>query len=164
MDKHKREGERKAKETHLVLINDPALILIVPPFVTLLVLDDLIDRDVPQAQAQLAGPLRQGFAVRRLAHPGRTRDDDVGEDPPRCCRGRHYRDAAAGCCCWLLLAAVLLLLLCWQEKESLEKLFLLLLILLLPLLPLEENVAVSFGNDTSLESCGEKEDETIFTS
>lgn len=64
----------------------------------------------------------------------------------------------------LAVVLLLLLLLCWQEKESLGELFLLLLILLLPLLPLEENVAVSLGNDTSLESCGEKEDETIFIS
>ena len=59
-------------ETHLVLIHNPALELLVIPIVAIPLLDDLVDRQVLQARA-----LSQQFAMRRLADAGGARDDEV---------------------------------------------------------------------------------------
>lgn len=58
--------------SHLILINDPAVILVTPSLMALLVLDHLVDRKVTKAS-----PFRQTLAVSRLSDTGRPRDDNI---------------------------------------------------------------------------------------
>ena len=57
---------------HLILVHDPALVLLVPALVAAFVFDNLVDGKVSEA-----GALGQHLAVRGLAYAGRTRHDDV---------------------------------------------------------------------------------------
>lgn len=62
----------KEIETHLVLVHNPTLKLIIPALMGLLVLDDLVDAQMSQARA-----LSQHLAMRRLADTRSAGDDDV---------------------------------------------------------------------------------------
>lgn len=70
----------KIKITHLILIHNPALELVVPALMGGPVLDDVVDGQVAQARA-----LGQDLAVRCLADARGAGDDDVG---PRA--SRHF--------------------------------------------------------------------------
>jgi len=63
---------RGKKKTDLVLVDNPALILLVPALMALLVLDDIIDADVLETS-----PLGHHLTMGCLADAGGTRDDDV---------------------------------------------------------------------------------------
>jgi hypothetical protein len=67
------DGVKESKVSHLILVHNPALKLLVPPLMTLAVLDHLVDRDVLEPCA-----LGQQLAVAGLASAGRARDDEVG--------------------------------------------------------------------------------------
>jgi len=65
---------RRSREKYLILIHNPALILLIPPLVALAVLDHVVDRQVLEPCA-----LGQQLAVAGLASAGGARDDDVGQ-------------------------------------------------------------------------------------
>jgi hypothetical protein len=78
--KNIREKIRRQEKKYLILIHNPALILLVPPLMALLVLDHVVDRDVLEPRA-----LSEQLAVACFACARCPGDDDVGE-----VAGRHF--------------------------------------------------------------------------
>lgn len=78
--KNIREKIRRQEKKYLILIHNPALILLVPPLMALLVLDHVVDGDVLEPRA-----LGEQLAVACFARARGARDDDVGE-----VSGRHF--------------------------------------------------------------------------
>lgn len=61
------------QSSYLVFVDDPALELITPSFMTLLVLDHLVHRHMSKTRA-----LRQYFTMRCFTNAGCSRHNDVG--------------------------------------------------------------------------------------
>ncbi len=59
--------------SHLVLVNDPAFVLLIPPIVTAALFDKLIDGKVLEASR-----LGQKLTMAGLADTRRTSDNDIG--------------------------------------------------------------------------------------